>query len=166
MDCGRRQGPYNPCDMVRRKPGPRQVKAANRPTALPGHQHRELAYPLTIDIIRRFAHFVGRRGLPPDGACDYLGIPPHAFWSWIRRGEAYVHGDRTPKGDALYGKFYLTLKRSMARYRVSVLDRLHEGQKNWTCWMTILERRDRTNYHRNEPAGGDIEDYNPDERFL
>jgi len=105
-------------------------------------------------------------GLPPDGVCDYLGIDDSTFWMWRRRGEKFLAANGTPENHAVYAYFLQKFKRASAEYRLDRIQNLHESKKNWFRELSILERRDRKSFSRHDPAGGTLEDYDPDERFL
>ena len=108
-----------------------------------------------------------RRGLPPDGVCDYIGIAPTTFWNWIKRGELYINGDCSPPEFEVYGTFVMAFRKALAQYRLARLDQIHTpGNKDWYKEMAVLERRDRKSFGRVEPQGGSFEDYDPDARFL
>lgn len=120
----------------------------------------------TPDLIKRFCRLI-RKGLPADAVCDYLCIRAAVYYRWLERGERYLDGGGTPPEDAHYGEFARRFKRATARYRMEQLRELHtvEGPGAWIRHMAILERRDRKNFGRNEPAGGTDENYQVDERF-
>ena len=134
----------------------------------PGGTAKRRGYPAQIldsNLCTQFMRLI-REGLPADGVCDYLGVGNRFFHAWYRNGETYVQGGNTPKELAPYGKFYREFRKACAAYRLDVLRRLHLGKKNWTCWMAILERRDRPNFSRFDQGGGDYQDFDPDESFL
>lgn len=126
---------------------------------------RREAPRLTPKLRKQFCTLIGR-GLPMDGCCDYLSVSPSHFREWLRKGENYIHGNHEPKNHQKFGRFYLALRKAHAAYRLKILGKLHEGEKNWTCWMTVLERRDRTSFSRYDSGGTELDDYDPDERFL
>jgi len=64
-------------------------------------------------------------------------------------------------------EFVQRFRKALATYRLTRVDRLHDPcNRNWYKEMAILERRDRRTYGRQETAGGNDEQYDPDERFL
>ena len=115
-------------------------------------------------VIKSFCRLI-LRGLPPDAACDYLGISSGVFWRWIRRGEKFLNGDGQPPEDALFGEFVRRYKRAFAKYRLNRIAKLHKSSQ-WVRELAILERRDRRSFGRYEPPGGTSDQYNPDEKFL
>lgn len=117
------------------------------------------------EIVPRFMELI-MRGLPPDGVCDYLGIPNSTFWEWLKKGENAVESKSVAEKDKHYADFYLAFRKASAEYRLGLLDRLHRGKKNWTCFMTILERRDRPNFSKYDQGGGDYQEFDPDEKFF
>lgn len=117
-------------------------------------------------MIDQFAKLV-ERGLPFDGCCDYLGISNTTFHSWRRKGTRYIDGDCEPPEDEIFGRFVNAIKKAYANYRLARLDSMHgRGNQYWARDMTILERRDRHNFSRNDPQGGGESDFDPDETFL
>jgi len=120
---------------------------------------------LNSRTIEKFADLT-RRGLPADAVCDYLGISNYVFWTWQRKGQAYIEGGYEPKKHRIYGEFYQEWKRATAEYRLDLVERAHEkGNKEWVQPLAILERRDRKSFGRKDPIGGGESSYDPDERF-
>ena len=125
-----------------------------------------LAYVLNAVLTESFCEFV-RKGLPADGVCDLLGISTGSFWEWMRKGEQYLRGDLKPDEHFVYGRFVQEFRRASADYRLRIIERLDRGGNGlWARDMTILERRDRRNFSRQTPQGGEDSQYDPDERFL
>lgn len=123
---------------------------------------------LDLKLIRKFCDMI-EQGMPVDLCCDYLGINSGNYWHWVRRGEKYILGDRNPESHEIYGIFVSSMKKSMAVYRMSLINNFHNNQNTPGCWQgpfTALERRDRRNFGKNDPMGGTDEQYNPDESFL
>lgn len=118
-------------------------------------------------IIKQFCKLI-YRGLPADGACDYMGISPSSFWAWLRKGEKFITGGQGTAGaDKIYGEFVMRFRRASARFRLRVIKRMDKtGGPQWVRDMTILERRDRKNFGRNEPMGGGDDDFDADDKFL
>lgn len=134
----------------------------------PRKRTRRCGRPVQLDekLTEQFCNLI-KRGLPTDGCCDYLGITADQFWKWIRKGEQYIESEGEEAELEMYGWFYHSIRKASAAYRLDILDKLHiEDDKYWACWMTILERRDRKTFSRYDQGGGDLEDYDPDERFL
>lgn len=119
---------------------------------------------LTADLIDHFTDLI-IRGLPIDGVCDYLSINPTTFWMWVHRGERRLGGETGVK--SIYGEFLVSIRQAGAEYRLMLVDRMHTTHSNlWTRDMAILERRDRKNFARIGPVGGEESEYDPDEKFL
>jgi hypothetical protein len=123
----------------------------------------------TKELTDRFCGLI-ERGLPGDGCCDYLGISRTAFHVWIDKGSRYLDGGLEPAEWKVYGYFVNRYRKALAAYRLTITDDLHgrellEKNKGWVRAITLLERRDRRNYGRGEPQGGNIQDYSPDDRF-
>jgi hypothetical protein len=105
--------------------------------------------------------------MPLNAICDLLGVPASKFWSWRKRGDNWIDGNGEPEEDSVYGEFVLATRKAFATYQRGCIRRLHtDGNKDWVRIMTILERRDRANWGRNDPQGGVEDDRNPDDRFL
>lgn len=137
-------------------------------------------FALDDELVDRFCRLL-QKGLPPDGACDYLGILPGTFWSWVNKGQTYLSAlavasaaerakmEATVTIERQCALFVARTRKALALYRVKLTRNLHaeDGDaKDWIRWIAILERRDRGTYSRNEPAGGTPEDYNADEKYL
>lgn len=154
--------------LKRRKKTRRQLKEPDDGTPLK-RRHKtsvNIRTVLTQGLVRKFCRII-RRGLPADGATDYLGITPSTYWSWVRKGELYLSGDQEPASHAIYAHFLMEFRRATAAYRLERLDEMHRGgNRQWFRELAIMERRDRLNFGRNEPSGGGATDYDPDDRFL
>ena len=119
---------------------------------------------LTQELIVQVCDLL-EQGMPMDGVCDFLGIAPQTFWTWLRKGTLYLQDPEIQPKYRLYGDFILNTRRSAAAYRLHLLNRLHTGS-NWSREMSILERRDRKNFSRFDPYGyGTYEQLDPDEKF-
>ena len=151
---------------TRARLAPRRAQAnpPAKPTVAPKRKYRKLDGRLVEDFAR-----LTRRGLPIDAACDYLGVATASLYHWVKQGKAYLDSEVTQRIEehAACADFVMALRRATAEYRLERVDRLHRSSgKTWIREMTILERRDRKNFGRRDPAGGDEERYDPDERFL
>jgi len=121
---------------------------------------------LTKEVITQLVKLV-KKGLPFDGACDYLGVRPDQFWLWLRRGDLYLTAGETPPEDKIYGDFVQEIKAGFAEYRLDQIEELQRrGNRNWFRNLMILERRDRKNFGKTEAPGGTEESFQADERFL
>lgn len=121
---------------------------------------------LDDDTIDQFCELV-REGLPFDACCDYLGISSTTFYAWLDKGKKYLANGGNPDEHEMCGRFYQRVRRAHAEYRRMMNQRAHSGAPGtWVRDVTILERRDRRNYGRYEPEGGNDEQYDVDERFL
>jgi hypothetical protein len=122
---------------------------------------------LDDELISQFTQFT-EEGMAADGVCDLLGIASSTFWSWLRKGERYLVGKGQPEEHEIYGRFVRAFRFATAKYRLKVTRRLNaeEVDKHWTRDMAILERRDRKTWGRNDPMGGEDNQFDPDEKFL
>lgn len=157
---------------LRRKTEPRPMPEAltqsmgTRARALLGRMPAFRKVHLTPELIARFCKCV-KRGLPLDGACDYLGVGNGSFWSWLARGTRFLDGDGTPPEDALFGTFVQRLRRASAAYRYRLVVRLHDGAPDlWRREMSILSRRDRKNFGKDTADTTPADAYDPAEQFL
>ena len=100
-----------------------------------------------------------------DGVCDFLGIAPQTFWTWIRKGTLYLQDPEIQPRYKLYGDFMLNTRRSAAVYRLTITRKLHNSS-TWSRELAILERRDRKNFSRwDVMGGGGYETLSIDEKF-
>jgi len=121
---------------------------------------------LNQEVIDDFCSYI-MKGLPTDGVCDLLGISTGSFWQWMKKGERYLRGNLQPEEHFIHGRFVQEFRRASAGYRLKIIERLDRGgNMMWARDMTILERRDRRNFSRNAPPGGQDSSFDPDERFL
>lgn len=127
--------------------------------------------PLTHTILndkltRDFCELI-EEGLPADSACNYLGIMPSTYWTWMRKGQRFLDGNEEPAEHRIYGAFVKMFRRATANYLRHVSKRMHlKTSPSWFRDMEILSRRDRKTWSRDEPAGGSDEQYDPDEKFM
>lgn len=119
---------------------------------------------LNDKLIKKFCRLV-RQGLPVSQVCNYLCIRPATYYNWLRLGELYLDGAEDNKEHELFGRFVLRVNRALAQYAQDRIDKLHSSN-TWVRDMAILDRRFRTEFGRNDPSGGAMEDYDPDERYL
>ena len=119
--------------------------------------------------IKEFCDYIVE-GLPPDAACDMLGLDAAPFWDWLKKGKMYAEEEESwPEGsvEAQLIKFYRAFRKAWAQYRLTLVKDLKRDQsKAWYKHLAILERRDRGNFGRSERPGGQESAFNPDERFL
>lgn len=120
---------------------------------------------LNVKLAKQVCRYV-KMGLPTDACCDLLGIAPTTWYLWRAKGEKYINGDGEPAHYRKYGMFVAMLRKAMAEYRLGLNMKLHGDEGDWVQAMTILERRDRRHFSRNEPQGGDEQEYQPDDRYL
>jgi len=114
-------------------------------------------------------------GLPVNRSCDYLGISEQSFYTWKSKGEEYLRAvceGKKPKnkGDEIHGLFVQAVVRAKATWQLEILRRSMqiESPKSsmWIRDMTLLERRDRANWSRNETLHVDDATILPDEAYL
>ena len=118
---------------------------------------------ITPELIVQFCELIAA-GLPLDGVCDYLGVSPQTFWTWIKRGNLYLQDSEIQPKYRIYGDFVLNTRRAAATYRLNVCKTLHTTT-SWSRALAILERRDRKNFGRFDFMGGQVEQLDLDEKF-
>lgn len=124
------------------------------------HRNTKLTPKLTDD----FCRYV-RTGMPFDAVCDLLGMSPDTFWTWKRKAEQFEVGNGEPKEYIAYAFFLAEVRKAFAEFRHRCIKKW-KTSRDWVKYCTMLERRDRRNFSKNDPMGGTDEDYDPDERFL
>ncbi len=121
---------------------------------------------LDDDFITTFCKYL-KEGMPIDSICDYMSIDGATFYDWVRKGESWIDGGQDEKPLEIYGVFVQQMRKESAAYRFTLVRRMgRPTNRNWRRELSILERRDRRNYGKQEQAGGTIDEYNPDEKFL
>lgn len=128
---------------------------------------------LSPELTENFVQLI-RRGLPPDGVCDYLFVPHSTLWRWIKQGTHYLDGNNEPKSDQAYGHFVSQLRKALADYRLKLVDELNEDPRNskyalrkWKRALAVLERRDPDNFGKRPDHNSDEDSaFDPDESFL
>lgn len=140
----------------------RAASAKKKKAAVP-----RLRTKLTPALRKEFCELV-REGAPLDLACDYVGISNGTFYNWKHLGETWIDEGQPEKDpNRVFGHFLIEARKALAFYRIKTIRHLHTSPSGtWQREMTILERRDRKNFGRQEIAGGDETSYNPDDRFV
>jgi len=112
-------------------------------------------------------------GLPMDSTCAYLGITEHTFHDWKEKGEKYLlelQSDRGPEfpEDEIEARFMLAVIKAKATLELTIIRDLKsdEALARWVRNMTILERRFRHSWGRNESLRVESESIAPDEAYL
>ncbi len=114
-----------------------------------------------------------KEGLSRESVCAYLGITPHTMQDWQEKGEKYLLELHTRRGpefheDELEADFLMALARSKAELELEIVRELRDDKAHarWVRNMTILERRFRKAWGRNESLRVDMESIAPDEAYL
>lgn len=112
-------------------------------------------------------------GLPVESVCAYLGITEHTYYDWKEKGEKYLielHSGRGPEfpEDHLEARFMLAVVKARASLELELVRDLKDEKAlaRWVRNMTILERRFRTSWGRNESLRVETESVAPDEAYL
>lgn len=123
----------------------------------------------TEKIVRKFCELI-EEGIPAGTVCNFLGISNTAFHNWMRRGESYNDAGEEggcPAEHEIYGVFVRAYKKAASRYLIKRHRILHNtNDKNWYREVVILERRDKKNWSKDAPPGGNEDQYNGDEKFV
>ena len=114
-------------------------------------------------------------GLPINRSCDYLGITQDAFYDWKQRGEKYlqeIYTGRKPEYPEyeIFGLFVNCVVRAKAEWQLELLRRSMQDESTkssmWIRDMTLMERRDRSNWGRSESVTITDSAPLPDESYL
>jgi len=108
-------------------------------------------------------------GLPLDQCCHVVGMSLDNLYKWKKYSQQFRDNNGKPEG---YEKYYNAIKKldhATGIWQLGLVRRSF-GESNNPFWirdMTILERRDRKNWGKTEPAEMRAEyEYDPDETFL
>lgn len=114
-------------------------------------------------------------GLPINRTCDYLGITQDSFYDWKQRGEKWLqevssgHKPEYPEYE-LHGLFVQCVVRAKATWMLEILRRsMQNASKKTSMWirdMTLMERRDRSNWGRSETVSITDSAPLPDDSYL
>lgn len=121
----------------------------------------------TPELIERLCGYL-REGLPIVHACALVGISDVTYRNWIHQGQAYLQSGDIPQHEIL-GEFLLALKRAFAEWQLGILREELNGPQyrpGWAKSMTMLERRDRSHWGRDQYVSNDADRMSPDESFL
>lgn len=135
-------------------PSPRKLRPGGRPTHL------------TSELLEEFVGYISE-GLPANKACDMVRISEQNMYNWMAWGRAFYESGG-PKEHAIYGEFFDRVKYAQAEWQLEIIRRSLSTDKyspNWVRDMTILERRDRSNWGR-DSRSADPASATPDEAFL
>lgn len=134
-----------------------------------GYDWRSLAVverKLTPAVAEAFFR-LARKGLPASTICNYLSIGNKTFHRWLLKGQSYLDNGNRPGNWVKYGAFVVQYQQSGAVFLEERLDLFLEADKDFSYRnMVVLERRDRKNWGKAEPAGGGEETYDPLDTFL
>lgn len=123
---------------------------------------------VTEEVVQSFEDNL-RIGLPTNHCCALADISVETFMRWMKFGKEYVHGEDTSRESGPdYARFYLAVTRAQAAWVRKKVERL-DGERydpNWVRDTTLLERRDRSNYGRQDNQSGRYGNADPDMRFL
>jgi len=135
---------------------------------------RKLSRPrkLTDKLIKECCELI-LEGLPIDRTCDYLGISTASYYNWKDKGERYLNQLHDSKGpqyreDEDCAVFVQAVVRAKATWQLEILRRSF-GDQNKATWirdMTMMERRDRPNWGRNESLIAVTSAPLPDDSYL
>jgi hypothetical protein len=111
--------------------------------------------------------------LPIERTCDYLGISTASYYDWKDKGERYLNQLHDKKGpqypeDEDCAAFVQAVVQAKAAWQLGILRRSF-GDQNKATWirdMTMMERRDRPNWGRNESFVAVTSAPLPDDSYL
>ena len=111
---------------------------------------------VTDKLIRECVELV-LEGLPIDAVCDYLTISKSAYYDWKEKGERFLDQSYTGRKvmypeDEPCAVFVQAVIKAKATWQREILKRSFQdrNKSTWIRDMTMLERRDRANWGRNE----------------
>ncbi len=126
-------------------------------------------YTACLEVKDGFCRLI-RRGLPPETACDRIGISHSAFWNWIRRARTYDENGGEPEHYRDYSIFARAYRKARSIFLGRMIDEalIKDAEpKHWRRALEILQRRDQGNWACQRGADDDGDDvYDPDDRYL
>jgi hypothetical protein len=146
---------------------PLEIQPENIPASPPAPTERRQrlgCWSLTPELIEEFCRFV-QSGVPETIVAGMLEIHRSTLQLWRRRGDRYLLDEAAPEEDWICGLFVMSVARALGKYKAVRIRHLHSSPM-WVREMTILERRDRENFGRKEPEGGDEDSFDPEDKFL
>lgn len=148
---------------TKKKPIPRKKLGKKAPRTIQGWKHPKL----TEQMIEQVADFM-TKGVPINTICDFLGVLSGTFYAWVKQGELYLASGGTPAEAQMQGQLVQRMRQADALYKMGLIERVNQdGRKDWVRIMTLLERRERRSFGRQETQGhGTQGDAEPDERYL
>lgn len=121
--------------------------------------------PETLAEVERYL----LKGLPIIHICGLVGLSEESYYKWLRFGKAYFESDDPLPHHEHYGAFYQMHHRATAAWQMDIIDRSLTGDQYKAVWvrdMTILERRDRANWGRDDKYNGQRGGADPDMKFV
>lgn len=106
-------------------------------------------------------------GLPIAHTCALVGITEDTYYRWQKWGEKYLDGTG-PEEHEIYGRLSEGCKAAIAQWQLGKIRTSLNTEKyapNWVRDMTILERRDRAHWGRQDTIRVGVAP-TQDERFL
>lgn len=127
---------------------------------------------VTDKLIRECVELI-LEGLPIDAVCDYLTISRSAYYDWKEKGERFLDQSFTGRKvqypeDETCAVFVQAVIKAKATWQRAILARSFQDRNKatWIRDMTMLERRDRANWGRNETVSVIDAPPLPDEAYL
>ncbi len=112
-------------------------------------------------------------GLPIESVCDFLTISRSAYYDWKEKGERYLDQSYTSRNpeypeDEPCAIFVQAVIRARASWQRAILQRSFQdaNKATWIRDMTMLERRDRAIWGRNETVSVIDAPPLPDDSYL
>jgi len=132
----------------------------------------KLTEPLIRQMIRHIENL-----LPTRDACFLIGLFENTHYRWMKVGKNFIESSENSKMSApdeknrKYADYFIRINRALARMHQKLISRSFEPDKlnpSWVRDMTILERRDRSEWAK-LPDGiltDKQAEYDPDESFV
>lgn len=126
---------------------------------------------LSISLIDDFCSLI-KRGLPPNKVCLYLCVSSTRMNEWLRLGREYLltleEGKEPEEKNLLEAAFTQRVANAEADWQLKICDRSFQEKykATWTRDVTLLERRDRSNWGRNQIITVDEDSRLPDSAYM
>ncbi len=97
-------------------------------------------------------------GLPATHCCHLAGISVDTFYRWCDEGQKYLEAkedEEVPNSWELSAEFYLAIHKSIALWQKKKIEQSLDCERfnmNWSRDLTLLQRRDRTNWGANNTS--------------
>lgn len=105
-----------------------------------------MTIPLTIEVKNTICNHI-KEGCPFDTACGLAGIHRATAYNWQKKGREDLNADNH---DTIHAQFALAVNKARCEFYQSLITVLKKAAvTEWVPAMTILERRNPTDWGRN-----------------